>query len=146
MTNEPGTPGTKSKHLGSCHCGAVRLEATLDVSKGGTRCNCSICTKLGAFGTLLAPSELVVTAGESKLTAYSFRDPAAHRYFCSQCGVYLFGRGDVPELGGPFASVSLNILDDVDPSTLPCLHWDGRHDNWQAGPRPTPWPIAAPRA
>jgi hypothetical protein len=34
-------------------------------------------------------------------------------------------------LGGDFASVNLNCLDDIDPiSSL--LHWDGRHDNWHA--------------
>ncbi len=32
------------KHTGGCHCGKVRFEVELDASKGGSRCNCSICT------------------------------------------------------------------------------------------------------
>ena len=34
-----------------------------------------------------------------------------------------------------------NALDGVDPHTLPLRHWDGRHDNWQAGSRDQQWPL-----
>jgi hypothetical protein len=39
--------------------------------------------------------------------------------------------------------VALNVttLDDVDPNTLAVVHFDGRHNNWMAGPRPAPWPV-----
>jgi hypothetical protein len=37
--------------------------------------------------------------------------------------------------------VNLNCLDDADPNALKVAHWDGRHDNWQAGPRDAPWPM-----
>jgi hypothetical protein len=39
--------------------------------------------------------------------------------------------------------VTLNCLDGVDPNAVAVQYWDGRHDNWAAGPRATPWPIAA---
>ncbi len=63
------------------------------------------------------------------------------RYFCKHCGVHVFGRGDVPELGGAFASVNVDCLDDVELSFLKVGYWDGRHDNWQAGLRERPWPM-----
>ena len=33
------------RHAGSCHCGAVRFQVRVDATPG-TRCNCSICTKV----------------------------------------------------------------------------------------------------
>jgi hypothetical protein len=46
-------------------------------------------------------------------------------------------------MGGDYVSVNLNALDDVDTSAMSMIYWDGRHNNWHAGPRPMPWPIAA---
>ena len=48
--------------------------------------------------------------------------------------------------GGEFVSISLNTLDDHDLGTTELGYWDGRHDNWQAGMRPTPWPTNAASA
>jgi hypothetical protein len=63
------------------------------------------------------------------------------RYFCKICGVHCFGRGFLEMLGGDFVSVNFNTLDGVDVNQLELLHWDGRHNNWQAGARKTPWPV-----
>lgn len=131
----------KATHAGSCHCGAVRFEVDLDLSEGATRCNCSVCTKIAATGAVLAPNALRLLAGEDALGVYEWGARVSRRYFCKHCGVHCFGRGHLAELGGDFASVSVNCLDQVDVNTLSIVYWDGRHDNWHAGPRPTPWPV-----
>jgi hypothetical protein len=127
---------------GGCHCGAVRYEVTVDASRGG-RCNCSICTKIAQLGALVKPEAFRVVSGEASLGKYAWGGKISTRHFCKQCGVHCFGAGHLAELGGDFVSVNLNTLDDLDPSEVEVIHWDGRHNNWQAGPRPTPWPIRA---
>ena len=133
------------KHPGSCHCGAVKFEVVVDAGAGG-RCNCSVCTKIAQTSAIVKPEALVVTAGEDKLTMYEWGGKISKRYFCSLCGVTCFGRGHLAELGGDYASVNLNALDDIDVSTVAVQYWDGRNNNWEAGPSDKPWPIAIARA
>ena len=131
-----------TKHAGGCHCGAVRFEALVDAT-AGTRCNCTICTKLDPLSARVPPASLVVLSGDESLSSYEWGSRSARRYFCKHCGVYCFGRGYVAAMGGDFASVNLNTLDGLDPREVKVTYWDGRNNNWQAGARATPWPLAA---
>jgi len=130
------------KHAGSCHCGAVKFEVEIDATNG-SRCNCTICTKLGLVGSSVKPDAFVLREGEASLAGYAWGHRVSTRYFCKHCGTSCFARGHLAELGGDFVSINLNALDDIDPSTVELVYWDGRHDNWHAGPRETPWRIAA---
>jgi len=40
----------------------------------------------------------------------------------------------------------VHALDDVDLYQRSPIHWDGRHDNREVGPSPTPYPIFQPTA
>ena len=134
------TTTTVTVHRGSCHCGAVRFEARLDLTAPASRCNCSICTKLGKTGGLVKPEAFTLLAGTSSVGCYQWGAKIGSHCFCKQCGVHVYTHGHLAEVGGDFVSINLNCLDDVDVNDLTILHWDGRHDNWDAGPRPTPWP------
>lgn len=131
----------KTKHTGGCHCGAIRFEVTLDASQG-SRCNCTICTKTAVTGAMVKPGELVVTKGEEVASVYEWGGKISKRYFCPTCGIHVFGRGHLAELGGDFASVNLNTIDDLDPRSISLVYWDGRHDNWAAGPRAEAYALA----
>lgn len=144
--NDNARSNATTTHRGSCHCGAIRFEVSVDLSQGGTRCNCSICTKLATLSLIVAPEALRSLTPESELAFYEWGGKVARRYFCKHCGVQTFSRGFLAEIGGAFASVNLNALDDIDPAQLPVRYWDGRHDNWYAGLRDTPWPIVAAAA
>jgi hypothetical protein len=131
-----------TKHRGSCHCGALRFEVDLDLSTGVSRCNCTICTKVGSTGAVVKPDAFALLSGEGDLGEYAFGGRTGRRYFCRHCGIHGFLRGHLPELGGDYVSININCLEDVELADLKLIYWDGRHNNWDAGPRERPWPIA----
>lgn len=129
---------SETKHPGSCHCGKVRFEVTVDAS-AAISCNCSVCHKLGTKNAVVGLEALTVIAGEEHLQRYAWGK--AKRSFCKACGVACFTQSYVEAFGGDYFSVPLNALDDVDVGEVKVEHWDGRHDNWEGGPSETPWPV-----
>jgi hypothetical protein len=135
-----GAGGLKT-HTGSCHCGAVRFEVEADLGAGVSRCNCSICTKISPIGCIVKPAAFKLLSDKAKLGSYQWGHKVSTRFFCKECGVHCFGEGHLAEVGGDFVSINVNTLDGVELGELKLVYWDGRHDNWGAGPRDTPWPI-----
>ena len=126
---------------GSCHCKAVAFEADLDLATGTTRCNCSFCRKTRNWTKLIKPDQFRLTKGAEVVAAFH-PDPANPNAncFCPRCGVRLFSRGDIPELGGAFVSVTIAVPDDATPEELiaaPLIWGDGLHDNWWNPPSET---------
>lgn len=131
---------------GSCHCGAVRFQVQADLSKGASRCNCSICTRVAQLGVIVKPEAFQLLAGQDALSFYEWGHKVSRRSFCRHCGIHCFGSGSLPELGGAFVSVNLNCVEALEPTQLKIVYWDGRHDNWQSGTRDNPWPVHTPAA
>ena len=134
------TNNQPKKHQGSCHCGAVRFEATIDTTHG-SRCNCTICQKISSTGASVKPEAFALLAGKESLSSYEWGSKIGRRFFCRVCGVHCFGSGHLAEMGGDFVSINFNCLDDLDLIDVKVSYWDGRNNNWQAGLRSTPWPI-----
>jgi hypothetical protein len=130
----------KRTYHGSCHCGALRFEADLDLSQGSGRCNCSFCAKARNWSVIVKPDAFRLLAGDGDISTYQFGTRMGEHQFCRHCGLRPFSRGDVPEIGGAYVSISLSCLDDVEPAELaevPIKYMDGRNNNWWNAPAET---------
>ncbi|QCI67411.1 GFA family protein [Phreatobacter stygius] len=140
---------------GSCHCGTVRFECSVDLAPAGQRseperpgvwwtstfrCNCTFCLKTHYWKAFVLPADLRVTAGQEALSDYQFGERQIHHYFCSRCGIHPFASASYEPMGGAFHAVNINTLDDVTPeefAAAPITYEDGRNDDWSSAPAVT---------
>ena len=115
---------TEKTYTGGCHCGEVRFELTADISSV-VSCNCSLCQKRGALWAFVPAESFALRAGLEDLRDYQFGKKTLHHLFCPQCGVGAFSRGRSPQ-GGETVAINVRCLDDVDPSGLKLVPFDGR--------------------
>jgi hypothetical protein len=123
---------------GSCHCGAIRFEADIDLSQGTRKCNCSYCTKARNWCVILKPDAVRVISGEDKMLPYREKaETPANHGFCGHCGIRTFDRGYLEVIGGDYGSVMVSSLDDASIDDLmsgPLHYSDGRNNNWMNPP------------
>lgn len=124
----------RKTYHGSCHCGAVKFEADLDLTQSSYRCNCSICRRTRFWPAVARPEGFRLLAGEGELTHYAFNTRKNHHYFCRRCGVRAFGVGNDTPIGTMYG-VNLGCLEDVTDEELarvPITYVDGRNDRQEA--------------
>jgi len=114
-------------HQGGCHCGKVRFEVSLDLTKPVIACNCSMCQRAGTLLSFVPVAQFKLLSGESELTDYKFNKHVIHHWFCKTCGVKSFA-GGVSRDGGETRAINVRCLDDVDDVRKLDMQWyDGRH-------------------
>jgi hypothetical protein len=121
---------------GSCHCGAVKFEADLDLTQSTYRCNCSICRRTRFWPAVARESGFRLLSGTDDLTQYLFNTRKNQHYFCRHCGVRAFGIGTETPIGKMYG-INLGCLTDVSDeelSRLPITYVDGLNDRWQSKP------------
>jgi hypothetical protein len=125
-------------YQGSCHCGAVRFTAEIDLARETSRCNCSICAKSRFWKAVIPASDFRLVQGDDSLSEYRFGgDNIGHR-FCHRCGVKVSGQVQIE--GQPFVAVSIACLDDATPEELAAVlvkYEDGRNNDWESAPAVT---------
>lgn len=126
-----------SKHTyhGSCHCKAVEFEATIDLSEGTGKCNCTLCWKQRMWSASATPKSFRLLKGEDVLSNGTAGG------FCTKCGILTFGFVPVSEWNeNERYSVNIPALDNLDPNELieaPLNFMDGRNDDWWHVPAET---------
>lgn len=119
-------------YTGSCHCGALKFEADLDLTQSTFRCNCSICKRTRFWPAVAKEDGFRIISGESELTKYTFNSHKNHHYFCKHCGVRAFGVGNDTPMGKMYG-VNVGCLDQLtvkELSELPITYVDGLHDKF----------------
>jgi hypothetical protein len=113
-------------YQGGCHCGAVRIEAELEL-KDLMTCNCSICGKGGAIMTFVPSTKARITQGAEFLTDYQFGKQVIHHSFCKVCGIRCIASGPGDD-GTDWSMVNVRCLDGVDVHTLDISRkYDGKN-------------------
>jgi len=124
---------------GSCHCGAIRYEADLDLGAGTIKCNCSICTKMRFWAVQVPSRAFRLLTGAADLSEYRFHAKRDGHNFCRHCGINIFSTGHSPRLGD-FHAITVASLDDVPVEELIAAsvrYLDGRNDEWEIPPAET---------
>jgi len=123
-------------YRGSCHCGAVRFEADIDLTQPTYRCNCSICSRTRFWAAVVKPGAVRVLQGRGQLVQYLFNSMQNEHRFCGTCGVRPYGIGRNSQDQEVYG-VNIGCLEDATPEELaaaPVVYCDGKHDNWQNPP------------
>ena len=116
-------PETMS-YSGSCQCGAVAFDVDLDVS-GALKCNCSICTRLGAVWAFAPKASFKLKSGAAEQGDYQFGKKSLHHRFCNRCGIESYAEGTMPD-GTPTVGINLRCVEGIDVDKLSPKDWDGR--------------------
>jgi hypothetical protein len=99
-----------AKHLGSCYCGAVEVEASGDPLDMGY-CHCNECRRYStapfSIFTLWKPESVKITKGADSLGKFHSSEMSDRRY-CTKCGGHVMI--DHPTLGLADVRVALNGL------------------------------------
>lgn len=128
-------------YAGSCHCGAIRFEADIDLDQGSLRCNCSYCAKVRVWFAFAKGASRMRLLDGSSVSEYRWTPPGEAEphlafTFCRICGVRTFARGELASLGGTFHAVSVPTLD-LSPeqrAAIPIRYVNGRDGRYDEAP------------
>ncbi len=135
----------RQTHHGSCHCGAVSFEVDVDLSAESRRCNCTYCAKTRYWKSFVGVDDIRLLTGADNLADYRAPDSLwppdhIHHHFCKTCGVQLYSRGFLEQMGGWFYALNIAVLDGLSPqdfASVPITYENGIQDKQMEPPAVT---------
>ncbi|XP_072178938.1 centromere protein V-like [Diadema setosum] len=115
------------RHVGGCHCGAVRFEVWAPSKVAVWDCTCSICVMKQNKQFLVPDSQFRIFKGVDQLTCYTFNTHQAKHVFCKICGVQSFFS---PRAYPGGKAISPHCLDEGTLEGQTLQTFDGQ--NWEA--------------
>ena len=112
------------KHRGSCHCGAIAFEVEGDIDRA-LSCNCSMCQRKGSLLWFVPRTALTLSTPEENSRVYLFNKHRLKHRFCPTCGLHPYAEGK-DKAGTDTVAVNIRCLEDIDLSSIPVTHVDGR--------------------
>lgn len=119
-------------YIARCHCGAVEIEADVDLAQSTYRCNCSICRRTRFWPAIAKENGFRLLKGEDQLTRYTFNTYKNEHYFCKHCGVHVFGIGTETPIRKMYG-INLGCIDSLSDEILAGLtitYVDGLHNRF----------------
>jgi hypothetical protein len=114
-------------HAGSCHCGAIRITIPR-TPDAVTRCNCSLCTKLGTRWIYFRPDEVGVSGVPlDDYVRSDLTEPALATQRCRNCGTIVCWRAFDPDYARMGLNANLFDPEMIDALTLTAVNgreWD----------------------
>lgn len=126
MARSDGAGASMIRHLGGCHCGAVRFRVTAPLHLQVNECNCSICSKSGYLHLIVPANRFALLSGADSLASYTFNTGTARHLFCKMCGIKSFY---VPRSHPDGFSVNVRCLDEMPERTLQVRQTNGK--DWE---------------
>jgi hypothetical protein len=117
----------EAKMLGSCHCGNVRFSVSA-TPQWLTRCNCSICRRLGALWAHIPIDSVQLTCGPAGTIAYAQGDKTLAMHSCKHCGCSSHWENLIPDQH-PDMAVNALLCPEEEIAHYRIRHFDGA-DTW----------------
>lgn len=112
----------------TCLCGRVRI----DLARRPDfihACNCTLCSKSGAYWGYFDPAELSITGDTLSYSREDRGEPTAAMHFCGRCGTtthFTLTPGAIARVGNTMAGVNMRLADERDLAGVELRFPDGR--------------------
>jgi hypothetical protein len=122
--NLPANIRDQDMFTAECHCGNLKL-AAVEPPKSITRCNCSICHRLGALWAYYARGDVEIMTSDRPNHRYCWGEKTLTYHRCGVCGCTTHYTA-AAEDGGELVAINCRMARPSDIGAVAVREFDGR--------------------